>query len=624
MMIAPLPADESSRLEALRAFNVLDTPPEREYDDLTRLAATICGTPISVISLIDRDRQWFKAKVGVDAEQTSRDIAFCPHAILGRELFVVADAATDERFHDNPLVTGAPHIRFYAGAPLTTPEGFNLGTLCAIDRTPRTLTPEQQDALRVLARQVVAQLILRRQVVALANEVRERRKLEVKLRAEQDRFRAFMDHSPAIAYMKDAAGRFVFVNKTLADRFDRPVDAWVGKTDHDLFAAEFADEYRAHDVQVLAGSEAVQYSEATPERDGRITRWRSYKFPFTDASGRRMLAGMSVDVTAEKLAEDAVRASENKFRTTVDRLAEGVCVVDAATTRFVEANTALLGMLGYTAEEFLALDPFDIVAGETPDLFARNTRAMFDVLACDGRCDVGRRHYRRKDGSVVPVDLRVTVVPNGGAGLHAVIVRDITEQVEHENRLFDYQTQLEEANARLKALAVTDGLTGVKNRAAFNERLGEEFDRATRYGHPLSLILLDVDHFKAFNDTFGHPAGDEVLKIVATTLQTVARGTDFVTRYGGEEFAIVLPDTELSGALVVAERCRRALAGRSWSRRPVTASIGVGTLTPTTADSAELLAEADAALYRSKQAGRNRVSHGSGVTTPPPAAVRGS
>jgi diguanylate cyclase (GGDEF)-like protein len=158
-------------------------------------------------------------------------------------------------------------------------------------------------------------------------------------------------------------------------------------------------------------------------------------------------------------------------------------------------------------------------------------------------------------------------------------------------------------------LATTDALTGINNRAALNEKLLEAFERAQRYDRALSVILMDVDHFKKFNDTFGHPAGDEVLKNVAKVLSNTVRGADLVARYGGEEFAIILPDTEYAGAMVLAERCRRAIANHPWAQRAITASIGVSTMTATTGNPTILLQEADDALYRSKQAGRNRVSH---------------
>jgi diguanylate cyclase (GGDEF)-like protein len=151
MKAPPLPVDEPARLAALQGLELLDTPSEERFERITRLARRLFGVPMAVISLVDRDRQWFKSHPGLEMDQTPRDISFCGHAILGDRIMEVPDAAADPRFHDSPLVTDEPHIRFYAGCPLKAPDGSKIGTLCLMDRTPRTLGPDDHTLLRDLA-----------------------------------------------------------------------------------------------------------------------------------------------------------------------------------------------------------------------------------------------------------------------------------------------------------------------------------------------------------------------------------------------------------------------------------------------------------------------------------------
>jgi len=176
----PRPGAEPGRPDALHSYQVLGTDPEQVFTDVAHLAAFICGTPIALVSLIDGERQWFKARVGLDATETPREQAFCQHALhVSGEVYEVADATRDPLFADNPLVTGDPHIRFYAGAPLLTPEGQPLGTLCVLDTLPRRLSEDQRTALALLARQVMGHLELRRTRLQLDDE---RQKLDGVLR----------------------------------------------------------------------------------------------------------------------------------------------------------------------------------------------------------------------------------------------------------------------------------------------------------------------------------------------------------------------------------------------------------------------------------------------------------
>ena len=178
---APVPAHEKKRLKVLWQYEVLDTVPEEVFDDLTELAARICEAPIALITLVDEKRQWFKSRVGLTVKETSRDISFCGHAICQSDLFIVPDAMHDKRFSHNPLVTADPKIRFYAGAPLITPDGHTLGTLCVIDKVPRELTNDQRQALRVLARHVMTQLELRRHANELTRAHEHRDQIQKEL-----------------------------------------------------------------------------------------------------------------------------------------------------------------------------------------------------------------------------------------------------------------------------------------------------------------------------------------------------------------------------------------------------------------------------------------------------------
>lgn len=219
----PPPDTDARRAAALRRLAVLDTLPEQAYDDIVHLASQLCGTPIALVSLVDDDRQWFKARVGLAAAETPRDVSFCAHAISQQDpgrVFEVPDAAADRRFRANPLVTGDPGIRFYAGAPLVTEDGAAVGTLCVIDRRPRELTPEQAHTLKVLSRSVVAQMELRQQADAL--------------RLSEGRYRAVIDAALDAVVTTDRDGRVTGWNRQAETTFGWAAAEAVGRPLHEL------------------------------------------------------------------------------------------------------------------------------------------------------------------------------------------------------------------------------------------------------------------------------------------------------------------------------------------------------------------------------------------------------
>lgn len=476
-MSPDIPTNEAARLAAIQRYGINAQIPQQAYEDLTKLASFICDTPIALVSLVESEYQWFLSALGLDMDQTPRDISFCAHAILEpNDLFIIPDATCDSRFADNPLVTGENGIRFYAGAPLTTEQGEGIGSICVLDRVPRELRPEQQEALRVLARQTMAQFELQRSLHELSRTIAERERVEAALRESEQRFAAFMDNSPTVAFIKDDQGRMVYVNQPFLKRFDLRAADILGKNDAELWPEEFASQYREHDRSVLSQSEPISMIEVTPGLDGERQYWQSYKFPI----------------------------------------------------------------------------------------------------------EIGRNVFL------------------GGIAL------DITDNKRYEHELEAYQQELERGVAMLSLENTTDALTGIANRRGFQQRLESECNSCYHTRRPLSLLMIDIDKFKQFNDAFGHPAGDGVLQAIAQLLQNNARATDWVTRYGGEEFAVILPATSLEAANMIAERFRQAAETAPWPKRSITLSIGVATLAEGM-DNMALLEAADSALYRAKQRGRNCV-----------------
>jgi diguanylate cyclase (GGDEF)-like protein/PAS domain S-box-containing protein len=470
-----------ARLWSLWTRELLDSQPEAECEELTRLAASLCGTPTGLITLLDERHQWARDSESFKLGETPREIAFCAHAVRQQGLFVIKDALLDNRFGTNPLVTSDPPLRFYAGTPMLSADGNILGTFSVLDITPRILSAEQANALEVLAKQAAARLELTVRRRALDQALAEKEKASASLRASEELFRAFMNASPFLSYIKDAAGRLLFYNRAFSQRFGVSEYAWLGRSDEQLWQRNKS--VRTQDLEVMNGGGIVETEEQIRGADGTISTLRSYKFPCHDSAGNMLLAGVAVDVTD-----------------------------------------------------------------------------------------------------------------------------DVAQKAELER----YHRELEDANDQLRRLAVTDELTGLRNRRAFEERLVMEFSMARRRKRELAVLLIDVDNFKTINDRWGHSAGDEVLRRLGNILRTTVRLPDLPARYGGEEFAVLLPESGEDSAMGLARRVMQRVAAEEWENEPVTISMGMAAMNESLQNGYQLVELADEALYAAKRAGKNRVMVHSG------------
>ncbi|MEN3939730.1 PAS domain S-box protein [Prosthecobacter sp. SYSU 5D2] len=332
----PVPTDEPGRLAALHEQEILDTPPEGEFDEITGLAAEICGTPIALITLVDERRQWFKSRVGLEVTETPREVAFCAHTICGKEIFLVPDAMQDLRFVQNALVVQEPNIRFYAGAPLLTPTGEALGTLCVIDRVPRMLTDRQKNALEVLGRQVMKQMQARQQVRELQHT--------------GSLLNAVINGTPDAVYVKDPAGRYLLFNEGAGRLVGRAADEVVGMLDSELFGPDEARLLRLKDVEIMATGKVITEDEVLTAA-GVTRTYSATKAPYRDTSGRIAgVVGISRDITAHRQVEKSQRESDLLFREMADNIGEIFYSYDVINDRILYANNAYESIWGRTIQ----------------------------------------------------------------------------------------------------------------------------------------------------------------------------------------------------------------------------------------------------------------------------------
>jgi diguanylate cyclase (GGDEF)-like protein/PAS domain S-box-containing protein len=609
LMLSQQDLAEEARISALHALGVLDTPQEDRFDRVTRLAVAAFRVPIALVSLVDRERQWFKSRVGLDAAEMPRSLALCSHTISLDDVLVVPDTLLDERFAGHPQVTGGPRIRFYAGQPLHSVDGQPLGTLCLIDTAPRAFGDADRRLLGDLARLAQDELNRDALVVARTRELHDknaalelamrlRGTAERVLRQKQELLDAVLETVDVGVVACDADGHLTLFNR--AARGFHGLDA-----EHGLALADLPAHYDLYGEDGLTplGPEQVPLVRALR---GECVQDAGMPIRVPGAAPRRLLASgralhgaggerLGAVVAMKDVTElDASRArlaeSGEWLRTIADNVPALIAYVDTD-LRYRFANERYREWLGVKSQDMIGRTVLESM-GEA--FYAPRREALERCLgghASHLEIEEVRRGRTRVVSSTYLPHLRDGVVQ----GIY-VLSTDATAAREYERQLH--------------ALAHSDHLTGLPNRRSYEERFGQAIARARRGATPLALAYLDVDHFKQINDGLGHATGDAVLRELARRLAASVRSTDTVARLAGDEFVVVL---EQVGSPL---ECERIAAKLQDAIRPpfeldgravrVTSSIGIAwSARP---EQAALAHVADEALYRSKRAGRDTAS----------------
>jgi len=594
------PANETERLSALHDLHILGSTTEPQFDAVCRTARALFGVPIALVSLVAEDRQWFKGRCGLNADGTSRDVAFCDHTIRSDDILVVEDARRDARFGENSLVTGEPGIRFYAGAPLILRPGVRLGSLCLIDTEPRAFTDEQASQLRDLAEVVAAHLRLygvksehRRVNATLADT-------DGALREARSRYSSLADALPQMVWTVSATDRAITYRNATFRTYYGEAEGSVGRLhsrNHPNDVERMARTWEA----AVAGGHAFELEGRLRRHDGQYRWHRMVMIPL-----RR--EGIVVEWLGTALDIDHIIAAQSKLEETGDllRLAQEAAEAGIWEWDMREDIVRLSAMsarmhnlplpVGQDAMEIPLADwKAQVHPDDLPVVWAEVKRAIADRSTYS--CEFRIANPTLPDEPRWMLSFGRMVADDGGEPARCVGLQiDITER--------------KAAEARIAYVASHDALTDLPNRRVFHATLERALSDVREGDGPAALLCLDLDRFKTINDTLGHHAGDSLLKVVAVRLRASVGDGDVVARLGGDEFAIVLsdpcgPDRTAALARAIIEAIGLPI---HLGTQVVTIGVSVGiAMAPGHGSEADLLhRHADLALYRAKAAGRNR------------------
>lgn len=584
---AKLPPSEVKRLKSLQALGILDTPPERRFDRLTRIAAHMMDTPIALISLVDENRQWFKSHYGLDVCETSREASFCAHALESRLALTVPDATADARFSDNPLVTDSPGIRFYMGVPLRGPSDHILGTLCVMDSKPREVSADDELALRDLA-EVVEDELGRQELHAVSKQLQQ----------SNQRLEAVIYNSPLAIITGNIEQRIEVWNPSAERLFGQSAAEATGRMLGDIspvlscrlsaLSTQTAEGDTVRDEQIV-----INPSEADEQHLSLSVA------PLMGETGKQVgFTAIVADITER---ERLLRQAEDEHQlldAVMNNLDVGVAACDASgrLTVFNPTARAYIGdLISEGAEEWA--EHYQVYDSSGQHLLSPEQLPLYRALLGETVKDV--EILVRPKGKPE----RILLVSGSAYGSRSgeqhgavVVFHDITGRKELERSL-EHQ-------------ANHDQLTGLPNRGSLMTILAGAIGRAERSGEASAVLFLDLDDFKAINDTHGHQVGDEALKIFSRRLCEVVRDSDTVSRLSGDEFVVIVEQLQdakadaqrIADKILVANSAPLPLAGGLQLKTSIGIALHRGRRS---AD--ELLSQADAAMYRAKQEGGSQV-----------------
>lgn len=637
MTTYPIPPNENERLNVLHALNLLDTPPEEVFDRITRLVARVLDVPIALVSLVDTDRQWFKSRVGLDAIETPRELAFCAHAIVQTSPMIVPDATLDERFADNALVTSNPNIRFYAGVPLRSVSGLSIGTLCAIDSKPRKLNADEINILIDLAA-VISKEVQMREAMILSQATSELAKKAVE--TIEARFRTVFERAGVEIALVAPDGGWLRVNDALCQIVGYSQDEFVKLTfqdithpddlDSDLYLLrqlidDEIDRYQLEKryitksgntiwIQLIVTKQMSPQGELEyfvsiikdiqerKEAEASLTELRKDLENRVETRTRdlRLANEMLSSSMAQQLqSEQELRKREAELEMVLQNANDAyVCIDHNGVIR--DWNQQAEQTFGWSSQEAIGRRLDEMII---PVTMREAHRAGLRHYLATGELNVLNRRIERtavrRDGTPLPVEVLVSPLSIDGKTIFSAFVHDITERKQVE--------------AIRKHEATHDPLTGLLNRRGMFDLLSQAIARVKRTRASLALLFIDLDGFKQINDTHGHEAGDAVLREVAARLQASIRQTDTAARLGGDEFTVMLENIKhgIPDANMLAQKILETLQHPiqlDSVTATISASIGISMHHPDDERSADQLVNAaDSAMYTAKHAGKNQV-----------------